>query len=89
VVWDVDGGGQVSEARAHELASHALAVSPDGRLAASAGSDASVVLVDLATGGVVRAWRRLSSLPLALAFAPDGKSILSGEREGGLRTFEL
>jgi hypothetical protein len=86
-VWDVAAAAVVGEVQASRHASHGLAVSRDGRFAAIGGGDASIALVDLASREVAREWRWLTSLTLALAFSPDGKLVLAGEREGGLRTF--
>lgn len=53
----------------------ALALSPDGSLVASAGSDRLVRLTVAATGEEVFRFSDPKLMPLSLAFSPDGKSL--------------
>src|SRR5581483_9825411 len=60
---------------------HALAFSPDGKLAASAGRDWRVRVWHVASGEeVFQAYHR--GWATAVAFAPDAQTIASGSREG-------
>lgn len=73
---------------------HAVAVSPDGRLAAVGGwigreGRDGILLFDLQTRQVVR---RLSGVPdvtSALAFSPDGQRLAAGFRSGGIRLYRV
>jgi WD40 repeat protein len=56
----------------------AIAVSPDGRLLAQAGPGGVVRLWDAATGGQVALFQGHRGQVGALAFAPDGKTLVSG-----------
>jgi WD40 repeat protein len=66
----------------------AVAVTPDGRFVAAAGSAATATVWDSATG------KRLTQIPCerpvsALTFSPDGKWMLVGTRDGTLALFRL
>jgi WD40 repeat protein/uncharacterized caspase-like protein len=66
----------------------AVAVSPDGRFVAAAGSAALATIWDAISG------KRITQIPCdrpvtALAFSPDGKWLLVGTREGTLARFRL
>jgi WD40 repeat protein len=73
----------------HEDAVTGLALSPDGRLLASASADQSVRLWDAETG------KSLKTLPgdggkiTALVFAPDGRTLYWGEAEGAIVVWDL
>lgn len=58
-----------------------LAVSPDGSLLLSRGSDTAVRLWDRATGAEVRALT-FATKPYAMAFAPDGAALAVGTMSG-------
>jgi serine/threonine protein kinase/WD40 repeat protein len=62
----------------------ALAISPDGKTLAAAGSDRFVRLWDLATGKVRRALtdERVREGLCSMAYSPDGKVLATGHRKG-------
>lgn len=68
----------------------ALAVSRDGRWAASGGSDGAVILRDLRSGQSVRTFRAPigAGAVLSVAFSPDGRTLAAGTRTGDLRLWE-
>lgn len=75
-------------AEAHEGWIRALAVSPDGKVAATGGNSAAVKLWSTANG------KLLQELPhsrrvYSLCFHPDGQSLASGDLEGVIRQWNL
>ena len=109
-IWDGATGELVrtlrppSAAEGEEGRLYALALSPDGRLIATAGSTrfaddaeqrtASVYLLDAGTGELVR---RLPGAPFAgaphhiarVAFSPDGKSLASGSLDKTIKLWNV
>jgi WD40 repeat protein len=67
----------------------ALAVAPDGKLAASAGDDPAVQLWDTATGKPGAKLQGATDWILAIAFSPDGKTLAAGGYDGQVRTWEV
>jgi WD40 repeat protein len=76
--WDITLGREIAAAPGHTAAVDRVAVSSDGRQAASAGRDGFVRLWQLRTGAEVRAIPFGTRPCLTLAFAPDGRRILAG-----------
>ncbi|QEL15913.1 WD40 domain-containing protein [Limnoglobus roseus] len=67
----------------------AVAFSPDGRMAASAGADMVLHVWDTATGGEIRTLRGPTDWVTAVAFAPDGEHLLCVGVDRVARLFEL
>lgn len=69
---------------------HAVAASPDGSAFAAAPADRAPIFVwDAKTGAVLRRYAWDMSMPMALAWSPDGRHLLMGDRGGGVRVFEV
>jgi WD40 repeat protein len=89
-VWDPLSGAGVSRWPSPPASSQVLALSPDGRQLASAGSGGQVELRDLATGRVVKKFEFVSRDYgiLALAFDPSGRRLAAGGTRGEIRMWD-
>jgi WD40 repeat protein len=87
-LWDVATGEPVRTFTGHTGEVHNCAFSPDGRQALSASADRTLRLWDVATGQVLARW--LTESPLyCVAYGPDGRLVLAGDRIGGVHFLEL
>ncbi len=92
IVWDLASGAVVrtmKEPDPDEI--QALAISPDGKRAATGGGnlrwtrDTSVTLWDLETGRVIRKLQGHTRPVVALAFLPDGQHVASSSEDRTVR----
>ena len=65
------------------------AISADGRLAASASADQTLILWDLASGSALRQLAGHQQTVTACAFSPDGRRLVSASSDGTLRLWDL
>lgn len=65
------------------------AISADGRLAASASADQTLILWDLASGTAMRQLKGHRQTVNACAFSPDGRRLVSASSGGTLRLWDL
>jgi WD40 repeat protein len=68
---------------------HALAISADGSLFATAGVDMTVRLWDLATAALLAEGSGHSATVRAVAFAPDGKQLVSAGDDGSVLIWNI
>src|SRR5262249_28981038 len=78
-VFDVQSGKRVRTLAGHtEWEAYAAALSPEGRLLASAGADRQILIWDLTTGELRHQLKDQPVRVSALAFSPDGATLASG-----------
>jgi WD40 repeat protein len=93
-MWRLSDGRLVSEQRAHARDVQALALSEDGKLLASGGNDATsdspVKLWEIGERlGSPRTLRGHTDTVTGLAFAPDGRSLVSVSDDDTLRRWDV
>lgn len=100
-LWDVDSGEEaIAPFLRHRANVLCLAASPDGRRSASGDADRVIRLWDVQTGEPVRLPGRAEEggdlvllghedFVFAVAFAPDGQSLLSAGADGMIRHWDL
>ncbi|MEM8835866.1 MAG: protein kinase [Planctomycetota bacterium] len=88
-LWDCKTGTLLREFTPnHGEIIRTICVSPDGTILASAGDDNAIVLTDLATGHHERLLAHPTDV-FALAFEPEGRVLISGDRFGGVMLWDI
>ena len=86
---ECDSGNVILARPAHEGEITALALDPNGSLAATSGKDGLVRLHRLPDGAEVARWRGPRPWFTALEFSPDGKLLVAGSEDGLLQLWHL
>ena len=88
--WDVATGQRIGGTLQHGTGAgdRTLAASPDGRTLISGGEDRMALRWDLATGRRIDPPMRHDSAITAIAFGSDGRSIITGTRDGRLHVWD-
>ncbi len=92
-IWDLSAT-QASSTLLHTLEGHTAAISDvtfsvDGRLLVSSGHDRTVRLWRVASGAQLQVVADPPVINWILCFTPDGKRLLSGDRDGNIRVYRL
>ena len=88
-IWNIETGMAQQEWKAHAEHIMHLAVSPDGKLLASAGADKLVKVWDLSLRQEVRTLRGHTRKVHAVLFSPDGKWVVSGGYDGMIKLWDI
>jgi WD40 repeat protein/serine/threonine protein kinase len=89
-LWNINTGEEVRRLSGHKDGVWSIAISPDGRRAASASTDGTVRVWNLDTGAEVRRFDgHVGFWVTVVAFLPDGKRVLSGGTDYHLRLWDV
>jgi WD40 repeat protein len=88
-LWDLATGRCLQVLEGHTDGVRAVAVTPQMRLAVSAGNDRTLRLWDLAAGRCLRVFQGHTDHVVCLALTPDGRWMISGSADKTLRLWNL
>ena len=87
--WDINTSQQLWSVKAASLDINTIAVSPDGRLLATADKSRRVGLFDVATGKQLTSLEGHRGWVLTVAFSPDGRFLFSGAEDKVVKIWQL
>jgi WD40 repeat protein len=73
----------------HGSSLQAVAFSPDGKTLATAGTDDTIRIWDVATGKEVKGVKGQNRQPMQVYFSPDGKTLLSAGYDGAINLIDV
>ena len=88
VIWDVITGRRVAEVGDEFDTVLAADISPDQSLVALGGPSRLVKIFSASDGRMICKMKKHTDWVTALSFTPDGKSLISGDRAGGLSVWD-
>src|SRR5262249_6365928 len=84
-LWDI----KTAKLRATFAGLYAAALSPDGKLLASAGLDGAIKVWDSTTGNLRATLQGHTGLVRSIAFGPDGKLLVSGSDDNTIKLWDI
>ncbi len=87
-LWDGISGKELRQFKAHDKQIVALALSPDGKLLATASTDQTVRLWNLDTGERLYELGSFLRAPSSIQFSPDGKRVAASGRDRWLKIWD-
>ena len=88
VIWDVVTGRRIAQVGDEFDTVLAADISPDQSLVALGGPSRLVKIFSASTGKMLCKMKKHTDWVTALSFTPDGKSLISGDRAGGLSVWD-
>jgi WD40 repeat protein/predicted Ser/Thr protein kinase len=88
-VFDATSGRQIASCKGHPGDLWSYAFSPDSKLVATGGEDATAKIWDATTGGLLFTCQGHSSKVMDVSFSPDGKRLLSSSSDGTVRQWAV
>lgn len=87
-VWDLAGGRQRFKMEGHSDAVRSVAISPDGKLAASGSDDKSILIWDLSKGKRIKSlFGHAGEIP-GLGWSWDSRIVVSAARDGTIKWWD-
>jgi WD40 repeat protein len=89
IFWDATTGKEQSRFRVAGYAPATVAFAPDGALAAVAGTNSTINLVDTKTGASKHLLLGRTRMGRALAFSPDGTTVAAAADDGAVQRWKV
>ncbi|NND17405.1 MAG: c-type cytochrome, partial [Silicimonas sp.] len=88
-IWELTSGKRIHRLEGHKGQVNGLAISPDGRVLASAGWDGSIWLWDVESGAAIAEMTGHESSVSDVAFSRGGETLYSASADGTIRTWDV